>query len=529
MPRSAQIKSTPSARRLLHRYRKESAAPGATIDLHTDQGLYIAFTPALTVGAEDVSAATFTLERRDGSRAEVALDAPRYASCVFVMLGDGVAQYAAGREAGLRAAPHALEMHSNVDRAWYGLMVLPPDDAVSPLHGDKTFGELKALTRAGDADAAHVGCSRNLAARELAEEACAADQLYCWYRCMDLVNHDGDAVSEEICADQGYAHLKCTDVFRQPSDGFSHGDYYPQCTNYVHDATPFPSIAPADEELCGDAYEAEAAADAAAHAGSVDLVYEGRSWQAAYFVPYTVGQLAWSVSSDSKRVTISHLTSGRVGWMAIGLRHPDGKKNGMNGAPVIMAIPGGGAVDGFADVDQYRIDDEQSSFRHWYATDPGADLTDASLEVGEGNCFARATYTLGSFSSEDPFDASTCTDLIWAVSTDSDLASDPLFLARGMHETRGHLRVNFLAADGACAEEDDGALEPQSKKSSSSSSGPDTALVAGVVAAAVIVLALGVAGAYHLFRRRAAAPDDLAVKGESIEIKEESKEQPATD
>ena len=159
----------------------------------------------------------------------MALDAPRYASCVFVMLGDGVAQYAAGREAGLRAAPHALEMHSNVDRAWYGLMVLPPDAAVSPLHGDKTFGELKKLTRAGDADAAHVGCSRNLAARELAEEACAADQLYCWYRCMDLVNHDGDAVSEEICADQGYSHLNCTDVFRQPSDGFSHGAY--QCTN----------------------------------------------------------------------------------------------------------------------------------------------------------------------------------------------------------------------------------------------------------------------------------------------------------
>ena len=40
------------------------------------------------------------------------------------------------------------------------------------------------------------------------------------------------------------------------------------------------------------------------------------------------------------------------------------------------------------------------------------------------------------------------------------------------------------------------------------------------------LLALGVAGAY-LFRRRAAGPDDVAVKGESIE--EESKEQPATD
>ena len=84
--------------------------------------------------------------------------------------------------------------------------------------------------------------------------------------------------------------------------------------------------------------------------------------------------------------------------------------------------------------------------------------------MGEGNCFARATYTLGSFSSEDPFDADACTDLIWAVSTDSDLASDPLFLARGMHETRGHLRVNFLAADGVCdedPEEDDGAGAPE--------------------------------------------------------------------
>ena len=42
------------------------------------------------------------------------------------------------------------------------------------------------------------------------------------------------------------------------------------------------------------------------------------------------------------------------------------------------------------------------------------------------------------------------------------------------------------------------------------------------------LLALGVAGAYF-FRRRAAGPDDLAVKGESTEIEEESKEQPATD
>jgi len=196
-------------------------------------------------------------------------------------------------------------------------------------------------------------------------------------------------VSEELCADRGYSHLNCTDIFRQPSDCFTHGDYYPQCTNYVHDATAAPSIAPADEELCGDVYDVEAQSDAAAHAGAADFVYGGRSWEASYFVPYAVGQLAWTLSEDQKSVTIAHLVEGRVGWMSIGLRNPSGKKNGMHGAPIVMAIPGSGAIDGFADVDQYRIDDEGSSFRHWWATDPEADLTDAALEVGDGNCYAR--------------------------------------------------------------------------------------------------------------------------------------------
>ena len=195
----------------------------------------------------------------------------------------------------------------------------------------------------------------------------------------------------------------------------------------------------------------------------------------------------------------------------------------MHGAPVVMAIPGGGAIDGFADVDQYRIDAEGSSFRHWYATDPEADLADTALEVGDGSCYARATYTLGSFSSEDPFDASACVDLIWAVSSDSDLASDPLFLARGMHEDRGIVRVNFRAADGVCEAAnatDDGTAGPQSKKKSTSS-GPDTAVVAGVVAAAVALLVLGVAGVY-LFRRRGvdAAPDDVKLWEYAEEPKE---------
>lgn len=49
-----------------------------------------------------------------------------------------------------------------------------------------------------------------------------------------------------------------------------------RCTAYTHEATAFPSIAPADEEVCDDAYETAAAAAAETRQGVVDLVYEGR-------------------------------------------------------------------------------------------------------------------------------------------------------------------------------------------------------------------------------------------------------------
>ena len=82
----------------------------------------------------------------------------------------------------------------------------------------------------------------------------------------------------------------------------------------------------------------------------------GRAWE-HWFVPETVGQLAWTLSADQSEVSISHTVEGRVGWMAVGLRNPTGKKNGMNGAPVVMTIPDADEAEGFgrSAVDAYRL------------------------------------------------------------------------------------------------------------------------------------------------------------------------------
>ncbi|KAH8043410.1 hypothetical protein JL721_13146 [Aureococcus anophagefferens] len=395
-----------------HSYRREgdtgsdeAAAPA--VDHHVDQGLFIAFTPSLTVG-EDAPGGVFSVELRDGSVADVDLDGCD--DCVYFMLGDGVDQYVNDAALGLRAAPHALTMFDGLDRSWYGLMVLPPRDALSPLHGGAaTFGEVRDRLRLGGA-----GDRRSSAAPRR--------------------------------GDDRYAN--CTDIFRQPSDGAQHGDYYPQCTSYTHEATAFPSIAPWRGDWRRPAMDVAAAAEA--FDGTVDLVYGGRAWKQSYFVPKTVGSLSWTVAGDA--VTFKQVVDGRVGWMAVGLENPGGKHNGMNGASIVMAIPDA-ATAGLEEVDTYVIGQSSSSFRNWYDSSSGAALRDAALDVAEGACYTAATYTLGSvFHANETVDPTKCVDLIWATSKDSNVASDPLFKARGMHEYRGKISVNLTHPAGACYE-----------------------------------------------------------------------------
>lgn len=102
-----------------------------TIDLHTDQGFFIAFTPGLMVthldGKPDLSTDLwetegFYIEKANGSTAHVHFTADD--DLVF-MMGDGVNQYinpSIKNSRTLRAVPHSVTLNThaeNLSRAWY--------------------------------------------------------------------------------------------------------------------------------------------------------------------------------------------------------------------------------------------------------------------------------------------------------------------------------------------------------------------------------------------------------------------------
>ena len=145
-----------------------------TIDTHTDQGLFIAFTPALMIkrGApdDDPDSGTFYVELKDGSQAAAHLEPDH----LIFMLGDGIHQVLPSRSGApipsLRAVPHSVVTPVTADpsaaRVWYGRMVLPPSDALRPGHdavGD-SFGALRErmidASLTGD-DKAEVSRSRS--------------------------------------------------------------------------------------------------------------------------------------------------------------------------------------------------------------------------------------------------------------------------------------------------------------------------------------------------------------------------------
>jgi len=188
-----------------------------SIDLHADQGMFIAFTPAMLVEdapdgsttiVEGADAGTFYVQRGDGSAARTEFGFND--DVIVLLLGDGVDQYVNPRLPGeaLRAAPHAMAMpeHSAAQsRVWYGRMFLPPDDALSEAHG-LSFARVRSVmidaVSRGDGVGSGVGCSRKLQESEQLE--CADDQIYCWMRCMDFT----EEVSPDACTEQGLG-LQC--------------------------------------------------------------------------------------------------------------------------------------------------------------------------------------------------------------------------------------------------------------------------------------------------------------------------------
>ena len=206
-----------------------------TIPMHTDQGLFLVFSPGRIVhqdGAEATAptlSSDFFIELSDGSRVNVDFDA---ADDLVVLLGDGVHQYvnpSLERDQFLRAVPHALklpERNEGEARVWYGRMVLPPSAAIHSRAG-VTFGQVREaqIATAQNPNFLAFGCSKeDLVARQLEVESCESDTLYCWHKCMPLADYN---VSEAICHQQG-EEVFCVDSNGHLWDG-SHGDFFPGC------------------------------------------------------------------------------------------------------------------------------------------------------------------------------------------------------------------------------------------------------------------------------------------------------------
>lgn len=331
-----------------------------TMDFHVDQGFFIAFVPAMMVGEDFESSSStgkFVVKNQDGQESDVLFDSD---SLVFV-LGDAMNQVL-NRFRGavsLHAPSHAMQMPEDsrgLHRVWYGMMQLPPVDAVVPDIGF-TFGELREnVIKASDSSdsesesALSLGCSRKLQARELSGQ-CNDTQIYCWHRCYDFTAE----LSPTACAANNLG-FNCTSQFDQVYIG-GHGDFNPSCTNTTETVTPRPSVVQPtgacsewNSELTDSNYTHRAA------------LVEGET------------HLLWNVVGDKLEVKMIH--KGLVGWMAVGIQNIGGHHKGMNGGSVVMGrnIPGSSPTVG-----EYRIHDSQSAFRHWKTPLSPSALTATSM------------------------------------------------------------------------------------------------------------------------------------------------------
>lgn len=206
----------------------------STIEWHTDQGLFLVFTPGVRVQQRNVLDETegFYIELGDGTKAHVQFQED---DDLVIMLGDGVNQYVnpnlKSSKRKLRAVPHALAMSrqgkESDARVWYGRMILPPASAVHPVHKE-SFGQLRKLLIDASTsskspendDVLSLGCSSpSMHARQLETSLCEEGTLHCWHRCMSLEEH---GVSEDICSEQGL-DLWCINPRSQLWDN-THGD-----------------------------------------------------------------------------------------------------------------------------------------------------------------------------------------------------------------------------------------------------------------------------------------------------------------
>jgi hypothetical protein len=444
-----------------------------TIDWHTDQGLFIIFTPGLmvTAGEEDSTTSLsggFVIQHQDGSQTSVEFNNEDE---LVIMLGDGVNQIINSRTRShqnalskntppsvLRATPHALSIPATSTekqvRVWYGRMVLPPSSALHPQHPTKTFGQVReAIGDNQDTDIIHqhpeglsIACSSASEARRLETTVCEQGSIYCWHRCMSV---DDASVSNDICASQGL-DLVCQNPRDQISSGDEHGDFYPGCLdlNTASNVTEFPTLPeyPRDEESCSE----EAFVNFYKKGDKSELDNEQDLGDGAIF--------KWSVKKNDgagSSIVGKLFYNGIFGYIALGIGKEGGEKNGMHGASIIMALPGDDydAATGLVlgedriKVQEYVIDPEDSAFRHWQTPVSSVDDNPSTSVSRSGNLSSYTVestdcFTVLSFDTSHihnvPFNVTGTDNLIWAVNTKDYFVS--------YHTARGRFSIEWPTA-----------------------------------------------------------------------------------
>jgi hypothetical protein len=412
-----------------HSYQKTSESQQATIDVHTDQGLFLAFTPGrLTTGELTTG---FFIQTAAGSLEQVEFTSEDE---IALLLGDGVNQYVNDkliRSKKLRAVPHAVQLQENADaaRVWYGVMVLPPAAAVHPVHG-VTFGQIRqGLIETGEVreEALRLACSYTVQDHRLLNDNATAtnattttcensDELYCWHQCMNVTTYQ---VSVEQC-DAASLQLKCINPRGQISTGENHGDYYPGCAALDAEAeTPFPTLPdyPRDDAACS-AFD--------------DFVEQGTYAKSVTLDDGDGAVFQYTVADG--RVTGRLAFNGIFGYLAVGLAGT-GDGNAMRSAHIIMALPASEysastGLDLTTDpmVNEYIINPDAFSFRFWdtpftenstTATSRGAGnvtrlLHESTYDVEFDGCYTALTFSAHAIANQD-FSLDGTDKMIWAA------------------------------------------------------------------------------------------------------------------
>jgi hypothetical protein len=192
-----------------HVYEKQeqNQESGRALELHTDQGLFIAIVPSIKVaagGKVDKDEDSFMVALKNGVMANVKL--PAQGNVLLFMVGDGSNYLKRHSHYPLRAVPHALSLkpsEAKTVRAWFGRMFFAPNDALISEQGD-TFASIigtVAEARRLNQEFPSLSCSQSTPTTRLLEDPsghnCSAGTAYCWMSCRAIT---GDCADEEaIC------------------------------------------------------------------------------------------------------------------------------------------------------------------------------------------------------------------------------------------------------------------------------------------------------------------------------------------